>query len=68
MLGEITKYRQQLAAASLARRRDLFLRRLPPSAGDELADVLMSRCEKSSTVVTSNRPDVVVSWPRSSIG
>jgi DNA replication protein DnaC len=34
---------------------DLFLRRLPPNAGDELADVLMSRYEKSSVVITSNR-------------
>ena len=34
---------------------DLFLRKLPSGAGDELADVLMSRYEKSSTLVTSNR-------------
>ncbi len=34
---------------------DLFLRRLPQNAGDELADVLMSRHEKFSTVITSNR-------------
>ena len=35
---------------------DLFLRRLQSGAGDELADVLMSRYEKLSTLVTSNRP------------
>ena len=34
---------------------DLFLRKLPPHAGDELADVIMSRYEKSSTLITSNR-------------
>jgi DNA replication protein DnaC len=34
---------------------DVFLRRLPPNAGDELADVLMSRYEKASTIITSNR-------------
>jgi DNA replication protein DnaC len=34
---------------------DLFLRKLPPNAGDELAYVLMSRYEKLSTVITSNR-------------
>ena len=34
---------------------DLFLRKLPPNAGDELADVLMSRYEKFSTIITSNR-------------
>jgi DNA replication protein DnaC len=35
---------------------DLFLRKLPAHAGDELAEVLMSRYEKASTIVTSNRP------------
>ena len=55
-LGEIGKYREQLNLADLVVLDDLFLRRLPPTAGDELADVLMSRYEKSSTLVTSNRP------------
>jgi DNA replication protein DnaC len=71
-LGELKKYRAQLQAAELLVIDDLFLRRLPPSAGEELADVLMSRYEKLSTVVTSNRPvedwaallgDVVVVTP-----
>jgi len=71
-LGEIKKYRAQLQAAELLVIDDLFLRRLPPTAGEELADVLMSRYEKLSTVVTSNRPvedwaallgDVVVVTP-----
>ena len=35
---------------------DLFLRRLPANAGEDLADVLMSRYEKLSTFITSNRP------------
>ena len=34
---------------------DLFLRRLPEGAGDEVADILMSRYEKASTIITSNR-------------
>ena len=38
------------------------MRRLPAGAGDELADVLMSRYEKASTVITSNR--VVEDWPK----
>jgi DNA replication protein DnaC len=54
-LGELRKYRQQLARAELLVIDDLFLRRLPANAGDELADVLMSRYEKASTVITSNR-------------
>ena len=32
----------------------IFLRKLPPHAGDEIADVIVSR-QKSSTLVTSNR-------------
>ena len=71
-LGEIRKYRAQLKSTELLVIDDLFLRKLPTSAGDELADVLMSRYEKSSTIITSNRPfedwakllgDVVVVTP-----
>jgi DNA replication protein DnaC len=71
-LGSIRKYRAQLKAAELLLIDDLFLRKLPASAGDELADVLMSRYEKASTIITSNRPfedwakllgDVVVVTP-----
>jgi DNA replication protein DnaC len=54
-LGEIRKYRALLKAADLLVIDDLFLRKLPASAGDELADVLMSRYEKQSTLITSNR-------------
>jgi len=71
-LGEIRKYRAQMKSTELLVIDDLFLRKLPASAGDELADVLMSRYEKSSTIITSNRPfedwakllgDVVVVTP-----
>lgn len=71
-LGEIRKYRAQLKAAELLVIDDLFLRKLPAHAGEELADVLMSRYEKASTAITSNRPfedwakllgDVVVVTP-----
>jgi DNA replication protein DnaC len=71
-LGELKQYRVRLQSAELLIIDDLFLRRLPSSAGEELADVLMSRYEKLSTVVTSNRPvedwaallgDVVVVTP-----
>jgi DNA replication protein DnaC len=54
-LGEIRKLRAQFKAAELLVIDDLFLRKLPPNAGDELADVLMSRHEKGSTLITSNR-------------
>jgi len=61
-LGEIRKYRAQLRSAELLVIDDLFLRKLPPNAGDELADVLMSRYEKLSTVITSNR--TIEDWPK----
>jgi DNA replication protein DnaC len=61
-LGEIRKYRAQLKAAELLVIDDLFLRKLASNAGEELADVLMSRYEKHSTVITTNRP--VEDWPK----
>lgn len=61
-LGEIRKMRSQLKAAELLLIDDLFLRKLPAHAGDELADVLMSRYEKCSTILTSNRP--LEDWAR----
>lgn len=71
-LGALRKYRAQLKATELLLVDDLFLRRLPANSGDELADVLMGRHERSSTIITSNRPpedwgkllgDVVVVTP-----
>ena len=61
-LGELRKYRAQLKSAELLVIDDLFLRKLPSNAGDELADVLMSRYEKLSTVITSNR--TIDDWPK----
>jgi len=55
-LGNIRKYREQMKGLDVLVIDDLFLRRLPPTAGDELADLLMSRYEKASTIITSNRP------------
>ena len=55
-LGELRKYRQQLNNAELLVVDDLFLRKLPNTAGEELADVIMSRYEKNSMIITSNRP------------
>ena len=61
-LGELRKYRQQLNNAELLVIDDLFLRKLPNTAGEELADVIMSRYEKHSMIITSNRP--VEDWGR----
>ena len=55
--GELKKYRATMKAADLLVIDDLFLRKMPGAGpGDELADVLMSRYEKASTIITSNRP------------
>ena len=54
-LGEIRKLRAQFKAVELLVIDDLFVRKLPSNAGDELADVLMSRYEKAFTIITSNR-------------
>ena len=61
-LGTIRKLRVQLQKVELLVIDDLFLRRLPANAGDELADVLMSRYERTSTIVTSNR--VIEDWAK----
>jgi DNA replication protein DnaC len=61
-LGTIRKLRAQFRAADLLLIDDLFLRRLPAQAGDELADVLMSRYEEAATIITSNRP--LDDWPK----
>jgi len=61
-LGTIRKLRAQFRGADLLLIDDLFLRKLPAQAGDELADVLMSRYEKGATIITSNRP--LDDWPR----
>lgn len=55
-MGATLQARAQLKAAELLLIDDLFLRKLPAQAGDEFADVLMSRYEKASTILTSNRP------------
>lgn len=60
-LNTLDKVRTPLIAAQLLVIDDLFLRRLPAGAGDELADILMSRYEKATTIVTSNRP--IEDWP-----
>jgi DNA replication protein DnaC len=60
--GEIRKYRAQMKKAELMIIDDLFLRKLPANAGDEIADVLMSRYEKLSTIITSNR--VIEDWSK----
>jgi len=61
-LGELRKYRALLKSTELLIIDDLFLSKLPANAGDELSEVLMSRYEKRSTIITSNRP--IEDWPK----
>lgn len=61
-LGTYKKLAGQLRSSDLVVLDDLFLRKLPADAGEELIDIVMSRYEKASTVITSNRP--VDDWPK----
>lgn len=61
-LGELRKLRTLLRSADLLLIDDLFLRKLPAHAGDELADVIMSRYERGTTMTTSNRS--LDDWPK----
>lgn len=71
-IGTIKKCRAPLLGAQLLVIDDLFLRKFSQGDADELADILMSRYEQASTIITSNRPiedwskllgDVVVVTP-----
>ena len=61
-IDTLRKLRAQLRSADLLLIDDLFLRKLPATAGDELADVLMTRYENAATVITSNRS--LEDWPK----
>ena len=61
-LGTYKKLALQIQSADLVIIDDLFLRKLPTDAGDELIDIVMNRYEKASTVITSNRP--MEDWPK----
>lgn len=54
--GDVREVREELKTVDLLIIDELFLRTLPSGAGEELADILMSRYERHSTIVTSNRP------------
>jgi len=46
----------ELATVPLLIVDDLGMRKLPPTAGDELLELVMRRYERTSTLLTSNRP------------
>ncbi len=61
-LGTYKKLALQIGTADLVVIDDLFLRKLPADAGDDLIEIVMNRYEKASTVITSNRP--MEDWPK----
>lgn len=61
-LGTYRKLAVQIKSADLVVLDDLFLRKLPADAGEDLIEIVMSRYEKASTVITSNRP--VEDWSK----
>lgn len=54
------KFMKNLASAELLIIDDLALQKLPPTAGEDLLEIVMDRYEKKSTLITSNR--VIEDW------
>ncbi len=58
--GAVGGYRkiliEQLGKAQLLIVDDLGMRKLPPSAAEDLLELIMRRYERASTLITSNRP------------
>ena len=55
-LGRWSKLKLQIKQSQLVVIDDLFLRKLPTDACDEITELIMNRHEKTSTIITSNRP------------
>src|SRR6266446_2667736 len=54
--GTRKQYVEKIAAVPLLLTDDLVMRRLPHTAAEDLLEIVMSRYEKASTLLTSNRP------------
>ena len=54
--GTRKKHMELLATVPLLIIDDLGMRKLPPSAAEELLEIVMRRYERASTLLTSNRP------------
>jgi DNA replication protein DnaC len=61
-LGTYKKLAFAIRSADVVVIDDLFLRKLPADAGDDLIEIVMNRYEKGSTLITSNRP--MEDWPK----
>src|ERR1043165_6988456 len=54
--GTRKQHMEQLSTVPLLIIDDLGMRKLPPSAAEELLEIVMRRYERASTLLTSNRP------------
>ena len=54
--GTRKKFMEALATVPLLIIDDLGMRKLPPTAAEELLEIVMRRYERTSTLLTSNRP------------
>lgn len=54
--GRRKEYMHEMATVPLLIVDDLGMRRLPPTAAEDLLELVMRRYERASTIVTSNRP------------
>jgi DNA replication protein DnaC len=56
VVGERKEHMEELAAVPLLIIDDLGMRKLPASAAEDLLELVMRRYERTSTLITSNRP------------
>ena len=56
MLGQRKEHILNLATVPLLIIDDLGMRKLPPTAAEDLLEIIMRRYERASTLLTSNRP------------
>lgn len=54
--GTRKQYIESVTAVSLLIIDDFGMRKLPPTAADDLLEIIMRRYERASTILTSNRP------------
>ena len=56
MAGRRKQYMESISSAALLIIDDFGMRRLPPTAAEDLLEIVMRRYERASTLLTSNRP------------
>ena len=54
--GRRKQYMESISTAALLIIDDFGMRKLPPTAAEDLLEIVMRRYERASTLLTSNRP------------